>query len=307
MPLYDYLQQTQRFLREAKQELESPEDLIAYVNRARREVAMQAQCIRVLTPISGQIQSLTITNPGAHYTNPVLTIGPPDFPGGQPFAPSGAQATGSLVQTGGAITSAFVTYGGNGYFQPTLTITDGAGSGATLSAVIPGLNLLQQGQEVYPFSAINMSAFPGVGTIFAVRSVSVIYSNYRYSLPMYSFSAYQAYIRQYPFQYQYVPTFCSQFGQGINGSLYVYPIPSQTYQWEWDCLCFPQDMSDDQSVEILPLPWSEAVPYFAAHLAYAELQNLNFSKAYFEMFDRMMMRYSRAARPGRMVNPYGRY
>ena len=35
--LFDYLKQTQRFLREGKQDLLNPEDLIGYINRARRD------------------------------------------------------------------------------------------------------------------------------------------------------------------------------------------------------------------------------------------------------------------------------
>jgi hypothetical protein len=137
--------------------------------------------------------------------------------------------------------------------------------------------------------------------------VSLIYSNYRYSLPMYAFSVYQSMIRQYPFQYQYVPTFCSQFGQGADGSLYMYPLPSQTYQVEYDCFCTPQDLIDNNSVDVIPNPWTDAVSYFAASLAFEEIQNLNYAKYYFDKFDAMLQRYSNYARPGRVVNPYGRY
>lgn len=45
--LNEYLKQTQRFLRDATQQFLNPQDLISYVNRARREVAMRAQCIRM--------------------------------------------------------------------------------------------------------------------------------------------------------------------------------------------------------------------------------------------------------------------
>jgi hypothetical protein len=124
---------------------------------------------------------------------------------------------------------------------------------------------------------------------------------------MYSFSEYQAKIRQYPFQYQYVPAFASQFGQGAAGSLYVYPLPSQIYLFELDTQCLPQDLLTDLSVEIIPDPWTDAVKYFTLHLCYLDLQNFNAANMYLGLFDQHLLRYSQYARIGRATNPYGRY
>jgi hypothetical protein len=305
--LFHHLKQTQRFLRDEKQELFNPQDLIDYINRARRKIASQCQCIRVKSSISGQILSWTVTVPGSSYVAPVCVITPPDFPSGQLPFPNGDQAKATANVSGGQITSINNVYGGYGYFQPVMTITDPSGSGATVTPVVDYVMTLNRGQEVYNFSNVDLSPFPGVKSVYGVRSVSIIYANYRYSLPMYSFSTYQAMIRQYPFQYQYVPTFCSQYGQGANGSIYVYPLPSQTYQMEWDMQCLPQDLDDDQSVEVLQQPWDELPPYFAAHLAYSGIQNLNASKYYLELYNQMAKEYSGEARIGRVTNPYGRY
>lgn len=305
--LNDYLMQTQRFTREAKQDFLRPNDLISYINRARREVAMRAQCIRRLTPISGSVIGATVTAGGSGYVAPVATISAPDFPSGQAPFPNGDQAIAVATQIGGVINSVQIVYGGHGYFQPQVTITDSAGTGATATLNLSPINVVVQAQEVYPFSGINVSMFPGVSAVFMIKSSSLIYSDYRYSLPCYAFSVYQSMIRQYPFQYQYVPTFCSQFGQGAGGSFYLYPLPSQTYQIEYDCFCLPQDLIDNRSVEAIPDPWTDAVPYFAAHLAFLELQNYNIGNMYLDLYDKMVLRYSGYARPGRVSNPYGRY
>ena len=88
----------------------------------------------------------------------------------------------------------------------------------------------------------------------------------------------------------------------------MYPLPSQTYQFECDCFCLPTDMTLDNGVpEAIPQPWTDAIPYFAAHLAMLELQNYNAAKLYEQLFDKMTLGYSAQARPGRVVNPYGRY
>lgn len=308
MALFDYLKQTQRFLRDGQQKLENPADLIIYVNRARREIAGRSQTLRALTPIGAPIQSLQVVLPGSGYTAPQIVITPPDAPSGALPFPAGAQATALAGFAAGKITDAEVQFGGDGYFQPVASVVDPTGKGAALAVTLaPYLNQTQANQEVYRFADVNLQQFPGYSAVFAVKSVSIIYANYRYSLPAYSLSVYQAMIRQYPRQYLYVPTMAGSDERGTAGQLYLYPIASQAYQMEWDCFCLPSDLLTDQDFEALPLPWTDAVPYFAAHLAFLELQNLNAAKYYLELYDSMVHRYSAYARPGRMTNPYGRY
>ncbi len=305
-----YLKQVQRLLREQKQEFSNPEDLLSYVNLARREVAGRTQCIRRLTPISGQVVQADVVTGGHGYVNPVATITTPDFPSGVLPSPGGRQATAGVAMSGGVVTDVNINDGGDGYFQPLVTITDsaGPGTGATARLTISPINTLNIGQEVYNFSDIFIGNWPGVDSVHAIKSASVIYANYRYSLPMYAFSTYQSMIRNYPFNYVYVPTFCSQFGQGAGGSFFAYPLPSQIYQWEFDCFCLPEDLLLDNSIpEAIPQPWTDAVQYMAVQLAYQELQNWNAAAFYEKQFDKRTLGYSSNARPGRAVNPYGRY
>ena len=304
--LHKYLAQVQRFARDQRQTYLDPGNLISYINTARREVAMRAQCIRVVPPISGSIVSWDVTNEGSGYSNnPTFTITTPDFPSGQLPSPNGAQATAAGIVSGGKIVSIFSTFGGYGYFQPQMTITDSTGHGATATPVMSPMNLLQANQEEYPFANVDLSSFPGVSSIFNVRDVTITYANYNYNLPYVAYSIYRAYVAQFPFQYTYVPTFFTQKLQG-EGSLMFYPWPSQTYQMSWDCLCLPSDLTDDQSVEAIPMPWQDAVPYFATKLAFEELQNLNAAKYYEDQFNRRALGYSNYARIGKASNVYGR-
>jgi hypothetical protein len=262
----------------------------------------------VLPVISGAVIGGTIIDPGVGYSAPVGIISPPDSPAGYSPFPNGIQAVASIEQIGGQIVSISIPFGGRGYFQPQITIEDPTGTGAVIELITTANSTLNEGQEVYPFSAADLSDFAGVESIYLVRSISIIYSNYRYSLPAYSFSTYQSMIRQYvASQYLYVPTFAGQFGQGVNGSLYLYPPPSQTYQMEWDCQCLPQDLETDQSTEVIPDPWTDAVPFYAAHLAFLELQNANTARMYNDLFAERMTRYGAYTRPGRVTNPYGRF
>ena len=304
--LHDYLMDAQRLLREQRQDIINPDTLIAFINRARREVAMRAQCVRVLTPISAPCVSASVTTAGTGYTTATVTVSAPDFPPGSGANPGGAQATALPIVQNGTIAAVNITYGGDGYFQPTAVVT-GPGSGATVTIETGPINKLVANQEVYPFSGVDLTGAPGAQSVYSVISISVIYANYRYSLPVYAFSVYQAKVRQYPFQYTYVPAVASQYGQGTSGSFYVYPLPSQTYQYELDCLCLPSPLTTNQSVEIIPEPWTDGVVYMTCHLAMNSIQNFNVGKYYLDLFEKMALGYSNYARRGRAVNIYGRY
>lgn len=315
--LNTYLKDVERLARDTRQGELNLSTIIEFVNRARREVAMRAQCIRRLTPISGSVVSCSVTNAGSGYTAPTLTISPPDFPSATLPQPNGLQATALPIILGGSIAAIDIQNGGYGYWQPTISISDPTGSGAAATlfvtsagAGVDALNVttLNEGQEVYSFSDIDLGTmFPGVGEIYLVKSVAVIFASYRYVLPCYAFTTYQALIRSYAQQMLYVPAVCAQYGQGTTGSLYLYPVPSQSYQMEWDALCLPSDLVDDQSEEAIPAPWTDAVVFYALHLAYLSLQNFNVARMYLDLYTDFVHRYSAYARPGRVTNPYGRW
>ena len=305
--LFTYLKQVQRLMRDGNQEMFNPADLQEYCNRARRQVALQTQSIRVLPPISGQVQQITVTNGGTGYTNPTVTITGPDSPTGAQLYPMGALAQATATVSGGVIVDIQVNFGGDGYFQPKVFITDSTGTGATATAQTSPINITVRGQEIYPFSQVPLGNFPGVDGIYNVRGISVLFSNWRYQCLRYPFQTYQYAIRRYPQNYQYVPEVVAQYGQGKSGSIYGYPIADQAYQWEWDCVGAPADLITDGSVEAIPEPWTDAVPFLMAYYAYSELGNLNAARYMLDQFDNFTSRYSAGARPGAVaVNPYGR-
>ena len=306
--LFDYMQQAQRFLRDTGQTLIDVGDLTTYINRARREVAMRSQCIRRLPSIAGAVTTLNLVSGGHGYSaSPTVSISAPDSPNGTRVNPGGRQATAKATVVGGVINAIAVIDGGDGYFQPSVIISDPTGAGASATANTSPLAITAASQEIYRFADIPTANFPGVGPVFAVLDISIIYAGYRYTLRHYSFGTYQATIRNYPRQYYYVPTIWAQQGQGVDGNAYMYPIPSGPYQLEFDCLCLPADLATDEDQEALVAPWTDAVPYFAAHLAFLELQNLNAANYYLKLYDEMCHRYSAYARPRMVANRYGRY
>lgn len=315
--LNTYLKQVQRLIGyDETQALYSLDDLTDFVNQGRQQVAAQGQCIRVSTPVNGSIMEIQVTNPGTGYTAPTVDISPSDAPSGSGTYPRGAQATATAQQIGGKISNVSVGNGGGGYFAPAVSISDPTGTGATLLPVLSPLNQTYFGQEVYKYSDIDLAPFPGVGAVISVRSISIIWAQWQYSLSWVSFTKYQALIRQYVSTFYAPPVWACQFGQGVDGSVHVYPTPDQSYAWTWDCCCLPSDLEDDQSPEAIPDPWRAAVPYWAAHIALlsraAQIpQLLPLAMRYWNekdggMFQAMMRRARAFSAPGRISSMYGR-
>ena len=246
---FEYLKQTQRFLREQKQEFENPDDLLVYINRARREVAGRTQCIRRLTPISGQVVSATVTAGGSGYVNPVATITTPDWASGTLPSPNGRQATAGVEMNGGVVTGVNINDGGDGYFQPQVTITDasGPGTGATATLTVSPINTLNLGQEVYNFRDIyrRQLAGRGYGSCGQSRSgdicaISLHRCRCRHFRP----------IRRRSGSIRSHVSVCALLWLAIrpgHGRQFLFlPAPSQMYQLEFDCFCLPTDMTAGQ-------------------------------------------------------------
>lgn len=304
--LSDYLQTLEGFLRDRRQQTWNLEDLRRYTNRARREVAMRSQCIRLVPPISGQIISIQVTAGGSGYTNPTVTISAPDLPDGKAAFPGGSQATATAMVMAGQIGSISVGFGGSGYAQPSITINDPTGHGATATAVISPISKFNANQEEYSLADIPVGTFPGVKSVFATLGHYIIFSNLRYRINQYSLTEFKSFVENYPFQYYFCPVACAQKSQGTFGTFLFYPIPSQQYPWEPDCLCLPSDLVDDASPEAVPEPWIDAVPYLAASYAYEEAQAFNNARFWEEQFAKFVTRYGVYTRPRMIPSMYGR-
>lgn len=180
----------------------------------------------------------------------------------------------------------------------------------------PGM-VTTQGQEVYNFADVDLSAYPGAESIYAIRGISLIWGNYRYTLDRVSWSKYQARVRNYATGWEDVPSIAAQFGQGVNGSIYIYPVPSEAYVMEWDCSLLPVDLVDDSTPEVIPAPWDNPVWLYAASQAMtmkaAQTPNIQQAQVYIAMSDRFMKQFDRYmarsrafVQPGYVSSWYGR-
>jgi hypothetical protein len=304
-----YLQQVQRLVGDVSQSIFNIDDLKVYVNLARAQVAAEGQCVRWLTPPAAGIASITPVAFGSGYTHAAVLIAPPDIPGRT------AAATAN-IDLAGAITSYTITNPGSGYlYLPNVTVS-GDGTGATAVAALQFSMQAIEEQELYQFSDIPVATlYPGAKSILAVLNVAVIWQNIRYVANQLSFSQFQAMVRSYTNpNFLYTPFWFTQYGQGTSGSFYIYPVPDQNYPMELDTLLLPADLNSDADPEVIPDPWTAAVPFYAAYLALLttnEPQRVALAFRYFNeqnggMFN-MMMRRARAFSQPRLVSSwYGR-
>lgn len=308
--LNSYLTAVQRLLGTGSSgNLYSTAELTDYINEARRQIAAEGQCIRALPPISGPITSIAVSSGGAGYGAVDVIIGGPDSPLGTGPFPNGLQATATAVTgAGGTITAITLQSAGTGYFAPAISFS-GAGSGASAVATVSGIAQTTINQEAYAFSALNpliATSGSGVESIYMVNGVSLIWGSYRYTLMHTGFQRYQAQIRVYQGNYAFVPAVFAQFNQGGDGTLYMYPVPNQAYQMEWDCCCIPAALATDADPEAIPYPWTDAVKYFAAYLALSSKQRWADADRMFNEYEKFMKRSRQFSSPRATTNWYGR-
>ena len=149
-------------------------------------------------------------------------------------------------------------------------------------------------QEDYNFDDWQSAVQPtGVASILAVRSIAIAIGPGGWK-PMWRrvpWTDFQARFRIYNGTFMGTisePGWWAQYGQGIDGTVYLAPIPTQANPMELDCTCIPLDLVSDTDTEPLPVPWLEAVNYWAAILAMFQQQRLEDARALGAIFQAEM-------------------
>ena len=264
--LSQYVQQTQFLLHDPNAQAYSLASVQTAVNTARRQVAGEGECVRSLLS-GGVVTGLTLNSGGSGYAGTVGTV---------TFTGSGNQAFATAVIAGGIVTSITLTRGGWGWLTaPAVTVTDSAGfdGGAVVTAAVDNSASTVPMQEMVQFSALDiLSAFtPGVDSVIGVNSIACQWGSgsvYKPMLRWRPWAWFQANCRVYSVSAMNFPSYWSQFGQGVNGSFYLFPIPSQVLSLDIDAICLPINLADDSTFDAIPYPWTDAVPYFAAYQCY---------------------------------------
>ena len=94
------------------------------------------------------------------------------------------------------------------------------------------------------------------------------------------------------------PNTWAQLGQGVSGNFYLSPTPDAVYTLSLDCAFYPSALATDSDPEAIPYPWTDAVPYFAAYMAYLSAQRATDAQA-------MYQRYQEFTHRARMISTSG--
>lgn len=286
MALQAYIDQTRRLVHDPGAQAYNPTDLAAFINIARRQTAAQGQCVRVLLS-GGVITAITINSAGSGYSGIASVV----------ITGSGNQAAATAVIGGGVVTSITLTRGGWGYLAGTaitVTVTGSTGgSNATFNVTTDNSLTTVATQEVYNFATWNTLAQTNAGVSQIIGLLSLACSQggtYKPMLTPMIWSEFQAYCRIYQNQAQNYPVYWAQYGQGVNGSVYLFPYPSQALQLDADCYCLPIDLADDTTPEAIPSTFTDAIPYYAAYLCYEDSSRKDDADRNFKIFDMFVKR-----------------
>ena len=301
MLLATYITNVQNLLNDPNGQFYSTTNLTLWINQGRTEVAKRTGCIRVLIPSSGSVTGYTMTANGSGYTTATVTVSGPD-------AITGVYTTATATATvaGGQVTGLTPVLQGSGYvLNPTVTIT-GNGTGATATATVSPHLTTTVGQEIYTFAAaasIAASAVPGVLAIEGVQSLAVSWGGQKPVLDFFPWGSFQAYLRSYNQGTDY-PRAWSQYAFGESGSIYLNPIPGGSYEMQWDCYCTPLALSASQTIDLISDVWTDAVVYYAAHLAYLNAQRRDDANDLFKRFERSVVEAAVYTTPARTPTYY---
>lgn len=131
------------------------------------------------------------------------------------------------------------------------------------------------GQRNYSFSAVSTgtSATNGIQGVVKVNRIQyAVASGYKWIRPR-SWPWFDLFKMNNPVPPSGAPTVWAQHQQGVAGDFWLDPIPDLVYTLQLDCVCYPIALASDATVEAIPYPWTDAVPYFGAYLALLSAQS----------------------------------
>ena len=127
---------------------------------------------------------------------------------------------------------------------------------------------MTQGQETYALSSIASQGILAVDVV----NIIVIWGQTRIPLMNAPWTTFNAYFRTWVTN-QSRPAVYSKFGPGPSSTIYVQPVPDQTYSAYVDYFSVPTPLIDNTTTDVLVYPYTDPVPYYAAHCAKFKTQS----------------------------------
>lgn len=160
--------------------------------------------------------------------------------------------------------------------------------------------------NIYPFASLT-SLPTGVSAVYNLRQGQrVAGSGYVYmgSRP---FPWAQLYWMNTSAPVAAAPTEWSQYKIGDSGSLILDNTPDASYVLQFDVSCEPAVLTTDSTVEAIPYPYRDAVPFFAAFFAYMSAQRQQDADTMYGRYQAFVDRARKTSVPNVLPNQYDQY
>jgi hypothetical protein len=158
--------------------------------------------------------------------------------------------------------------------------------------------------QQYPFSAI---AFPagtqGVAAVQAVRDITWQIAGGAKKVYSREWEWFNRYILSSPVPVPGPPKYWAQYGQGTQGTVFV-NIPDSAYTLNLDTACLPIPLVDDTTPEAIPRLWTDAVPYYAAYMAFLQQGDKDNADNMMRYYGEFMQRARAAATPSELPHQF---
>ena len=259
-------------------------ELLTYINLARDRVVRDTGSYRVLqtgyiSPKNesyafGSVTGVSLLSSNSSFVttpNVFLTNATGDTTG------SGAQAIAVMSGTTPNLTvaSVYILNGGTGYTLPPVVSFDGAGTASAVSGI------LHQ-------------------NTFDVVNLTIDWGNTRLVPSYLNWSKFNAQARYYINRTGRTQCWSTY----SNNSVYIQPVPDQTYAVEWDTVMQPPPIVNNLTIEVIPFPFQDCVPFYAAYLAKYKDSDVPMQQKFLADYGEQIKAAIRSSFTRRSRNPY---
>ena len=158
---------------------------------------------------------------------------------------------------------------------------------------VRGFVNLTTGTSAYLLTTVNSQTMDVLG-------IGIYQGNYRLQLEQRPYADIQM-MYQSVLSYTQWPVAYAKYG---HSSLIFCPAPNQDYLSEWDCLLISNTLVAAADADPLPYPWTDPVPYMAAHFANLELGKMDEADRFLKIYQERVAGVMAGARGMQIQNPY---
>jgi hypothetical protein len=173
----------------------------------------------------------------------------------------------------------------------------------------PATMTMVVGQQPYPFAGMTLVAAPnppvglaGVGNVRVARLVVAGGGNRR--LEMRSWEWFDTYWLSRVAPVAGPPQITSRLQPGLTGTLWFAPAPDDVYPISLDTVAYPSPLVFDADPEALPVPWTDAVPFYSAYLCCLSLRDAEGTGLMWNEYQKFETRGTQLTTPTRFPRSY---